>query len=216
MLDGGCDKLILWRKTWQLQRSALRSQEYNLVSSQTHSLPAKTIGVTASHFPGLISAQGGVADLTQFPLWSNSLVMSFQSSLTNLLQNRCWVRDVWSEDDQSAFKNLVKLRRLSFSGVTLSPCGQTFWDSERSLRQFLAVMLSLIQKCKYFLSFCLGNLKCFCHIETKDIAGPIVKGKSCTESAPALGRCTSLSKVTYAHENCCSGQQGTHVALYVP
>lgn len=46
----------LCEKTWQLQGRTLRFQEYNLVSSQPYSLPSKTIGVTASHFSGLMSA----------------------------------------------------------------------------------------------------------------------------------------------------------------
>lgn len=63
--------------------------------------------------------------------------------------------------DQSASQKLLKLRRRhSFSGVTLSQCAPTFWNDGRSLKNFPAVMLSFIQKCKSILPYCLGNLKC--------------------------------------------------------
>lgn len=48
------------------------------------------------------------------------------------------------------------------------------------------------------------------HTLPKGIAGPVVKAKRCTESAPALGRCTHFSGVIYTHVNYYSGQQAGH------
>lgn len=49
-------------------------------------------------------------------------------------------------------------------------------------------MLSLIQKYMYFLPFCLDNLKYFCHIETKDIAGLTAKQKKLLRICSSLGK----------------------------
>jgi len=53
------------------------------------------------------------------------------------------------------------------------------------------------------------------HTLTKGTAGPIARAKSCPESAPALGRYTYLSRLTYTHANYCSRQASrTHTCYY--
>lgn len=97
-----------------------------------------------------------MTNLTPFPLWSNSPVISFHSSLTYVLQRAGWVQ----VKDKSvrmcsllASHKLLRLRkRHSFSGVT--QCYRAFWDGGRSLKSFPAMMLSFIQKCKPSLPFC--------------------------------------------------------------
>lgn len=126
-----------------------------------------------------------------------------------MLQSACWVRDVWSEHGVHWPVSLTKADKAQKAAQLLwSQCNPTFWEGGRSLKKFLAVMLSLIQKSKSFLPFCLGNP--WVPHRAKRHCWPTVEAKSCTESAAALRSCTPLSRVTYTHANRCSGWEAGH------
>lgn len=98
MLDGSCDKLTLW------ENLAAPEKCHEISGIQTCFFPAILAPIKDNWddcltFPWIdLCIRRYRRSDTVSPMAKLHKISTFHNSLTNLLQNGCWVRDVWSED----------------------------------------------------------------------------------------------------------------------